>query len=208
MREATFDDESLLGEALSGSREALGTVLERFRRYLLHIARRELAKDLHVKVAPSDLVQETLLLAQVHFGEFRGGSFVQLRHWLRQMLLHVVTRFARAYRKAAKRCVAREVSLSSLPARMQGTTAFVDQRTAPPGEIAIAREHAALVGSTLERLDPDHRQVLLFRIQEQFSFEEIGRRMSRSANAAEKLFARAVQRMRDELEYLGTIGKD
>jgi DNA-directed RNA polymerase specialized sigma24 family protein len=40
--------------------------------------------------------------------------------------------------------------------------------------------------------------VLVWRHQEERSFEEIGRLMNRSANAVRKLWARAVQRFQEE----------
>jgi RNA polymerase sigma-70 factor (ECF subfamily) len=51
----------------------------------------------------------------------------------------------------------------------------------------------------VERLPDDYRQVLLWRYQERLSFEEMARRLGRSANAARKLWARAVERQEQEM---------
>ena len=52
----------------------------------------------------------------------------------------------------------------------------------------------------LERLPADYRQVIFYRYQDELPFEEIGRRMNRTANAVEKLWLRAIERLRHELE--------
>jgi RNA polymerase sigma-70 factor (ECF subfamily) len=52
----------------------------------------------------------------------------------------------------------------------------------------------------LDRLPEDYRQVLLLRHQEELPFEEIARVMGRSPNAVQKLWARAVERMQQELD--------
>jgi RNA polymerase sigma factor (sigma-70 family) len=64
----------------------------------------------------------------------------------------------------------------------------------------MARERAELVRRALDRLPEDYRWALLWRYQETLSFEEIGRLLQRSPNAARKLWARALVRLQQELE--------
>jgi RNA polymerase sigma-70 factor (ECF subfamily) len=49
-------------------------------------------------------------------------------------------------------------------------------------------------------LPEDYRRVLVWRYREERSFEEIGQLLKRSANAAQKLWLRAIERLRQELE--------
>ena len=51
----------------------------------------------------------------------------------------------------------------------------------------------------LHRLPEDYRQVILFRYQEQRSFEEIGQLLQRTLNAARLLWLRGVERLKQEL---------
>ena len=44
----------------------------------------------------------------------------------------------------------------------------------------------------------DYRRAVTLRFQEGLSFEEIGRQMGRSAEAARKLWSRAMERLRDQ----------
>jgi RNA polymerase sigma-70 factor (ECF subfamily) len=64
----------------------------------------------------------------------------------------------------------------------------------------MAREQAQVLWRALERLPEDYRQVILFRFQEDRSFEEIGGLMNRSPDAARKLWSRAMERLRHEWE--------
>jgi RNA polymerase sigma-70 factor (ECF subfamily) len=69
----------------------------------------------------------------------------------------------------------------------------------PSGQ-AIAKEQAAALARALDRLPDDYRQVLRLRYEEGRPFEEIAALMGRSANAVGKLFARAVERVQQEVE--------
>ena len=93
----------LIVAARGGSREALGTLLERCRDYLLLVAGRELGRDLQGKVGASDLVQETFVRAQDVFGSFQGSGEAELLGWLRRMLLNHILTVRRHYSDTLKR---------------------------------------------------------------------------------------------------------
>jgi RNA polymerase sigma-70 factor (ECF subfamily) len=182
-----------LSAARDGSREALGQTLQSCRRYLLSVARDELNHDLRAKGGASDLVQDTFLDAQAAFDRFRGNSEGELRAWLRRLLSHRAAKFGRRYRTTQKRRVEREGAMAG-PAMAAGPS------DAPTPSVAlIADEQADRLRRALERLPEDYRRVVTLRYVEQFSFEEIGRRMGRTPNAARLLWLRAIERVRLEL---------
>src|SRR5262245_12037270 len=111
----------LLAAARSGSREAVGEALEACRAYLLAVAQRELDDDLKAKGGASDLVQDTFLEAHRKFDHFHGDVEVELRAWLRRLLLNNLADFRRFYREAEKRDTGREVPLG--PGGPRGITA-------------------------------------------------------------------------------------
>lgn len=187
-----------LAAARAGSRSALGLVLESCRRYLLLVATQELDPDLRAKGGASDLVQETFFEAQRDFERFQGTSEAELLAWLRQILLNNIANFTRHYRATSKRDVGREIALQADDSAQGGLDVAASNVT--PSSDAIEREQAAALQQALERLPAEYRQAVVLRYVEGLSFEAIGSKMDRSAEAARKLWSRAMSRLREEWE--------
>jgi RNA polymerase sigma-70 factor, ECF subfamily len=190
------DATRLLTAARAGSTDALGSALEACRAYLLIVAERELHPAVRAKGGASDLVQQTFLEAHRDFGRFHGNSQEELLAWLRQVLLNNLANFTRQHLQTKKRQADLEVRLGSGsgPAESRlagsGTTA---------SRVAMAGEDAAALEAAMTRLPEDYRRVLALRYHEGRSFDEIAELIGRSANAARKLWARAVERLEREL---------
>ncbi len=187
--------ERWLAEARAGSTEALGRALEECRNYLLLIAQRELDPHLQPKGGASDLVQETFLDAQRGFGQFRGDSPAELRAWLRTLLRYNVVSFARRYREAGKRESGREVGLPANDWSRLGGGEDLAAADPSPSRQAMDHEEQVLIERAMGQLPDDYRRVLVLRYREGREFEEIGRELGRSAEAARKLWLRAFKRL-------------
>ena len=74
-----------------------------------------------------------------------------------------------------------------------------DTPVSSPSQQASRREQAVLVADALERLPEDYREVLLLRHWEGLTFIAIAQRMGRSEDAIEKLWLRALGRLRREM---------
>jgi RNA polymerase sigma-70 factor (ECF subfamily) len=188
----------LIQAARDGSREALGELLESCRQYLLLIANQQLDPDLRGKVGASDVVQESLLEAQRDFERFRGQTEEELLAWMRRILLNNLANVTWHYREAAKRQVSREVALADAPLD-ELYNALVSPAESPSSH-ALARERDEALRQALEQLPQASRQVIQWRNYERCSFEEIGRRLDRSAEAARKLWVRALEQLQQILE--------
>jgi RNA polymerase sigma-70 factor (ECF subfamily) len=187
-----------LQAARAGSAEALGAVLEGYRNYLLLVAERELDPVLRAKGGASDLVQETFLEAHRDFARFHGTAEGELRAWLRRLLLNNVANFTRRYRQTDKRQVALEQPLE--PSSWSGTPGGrLPADTPSPSGQAAMDEEAQATQRALARLPDEYRQVLLWRYQDARSFEEIAGLLGRTPNAARKLWARALERLQEEM---------
>jgi RNA polymerase sigma-70 factor (ECF subfamily) len=193
------DPMALLAAARGGDADALGRALEVYRDYLLAIADRELNPDLRAKGGASDLVQETCLHAQRDLAGFRGSTEEELRAWLRSLLEHRLAHFVRRYRATQKRGLRREVALDAGDSALSPAGALAADTPTPSME-AVAHEQAELIQRILQRLPEDYRTVITLRYQDDLSFEEIGHRLGRTAEAARKLWWRAVERLQDEME--------
>jgi len=191
------DAARLLTAARAGSADALGTALQACRAYLLIVAERELHPAVRAKGGASDLVQQTFLEAHRDFGRFHGNSQEELLAWLRQVLRNNLANFTRQHLQTKKRQADLEVHLGS------GAAGAAESRIAGSGttasRLAMAGEDAAALDAAMARLPEDYRRVLALRYHEGRSFDEIAQRIGRSANAARKLWARAVERLEREL---------
>jgi RNA polymerase sigma-70 factor (ECF subfamily) len=196
---AVNDDSTLLAlqEARAGDVEVLGRALESCRDYLLTIASRGLDADLSAKGGGSDLVQDTLLGAYRDFATFHGRSRDELHAWLRKILENNLAVFRRRYRGTRKRQVSLEVPIDV-------ATTGPDWELWPgdsgsPGSNAARQEWAEALMAALERIPEDYRRVIVWYQYDQHTFEEIGRRLNRSAEAARKVWSRALARLTNEL---------
>jgi RNA polymerase sigma-70 factor (ECF subfamily) len=186
-----------ISAARQGSTEAVGQLLDACRQYLLLVANQHLDHELRGKLGPSDVVQETFLEAQRDFGHFRGASEEELLAWLRRILLNNLANAARYYRDTDKRSVGREVSLADLPREdLEDVLGASDSPSSPARE----EEEQQELDRALAQLPEHYREVIGLRHQEQLSFDEIGRRLGRSADAARKLWARAVEQLEQLME--------
>jgi RNA polymerase sigma-70 factor (ECF subfamily) len=182
-----------LADARGGSDEALGRALESCRQYLLLVANRQLGPELRAKLGPSDVVQDTFLEAKRDFHRFHGDTAEALRAWLNRILLNNLANAARSYRRTEKRELDREVPFAEVPTGLRCAGLAAPGPT--PSKQAVAREENAELERVLARLPGPYREVIELRHQDQLSFEEIGRRLGRSAEAARKLWARAVEQL-------------
>jgi RNA polymerase sigma-70 factor (ECF subfamily) len=196
MSEEAKDPTRWLPAARAGCSEALGELLNSCRGYLLLVAEHELDPQLRARCGASDLIQETLLDAVSAFDRFQGDSAEELRKWLRRLLLNNLVSFTRRYRDTSKRQVGREVSLDAGERSHVGPVAD----NPSPSQQAIAHEQVEAIQMALERLPEDYRLVILLRYQEEQSFEDIGRLLELTPNAARKLWLRALKRLQQESE--------
>lgn len=197
MSDSYPDIERLLPVVRTGSSDALGAVLEAYRGYLLAIASDKLDPALLAKGGASDIVQETFLEAHRDFVRFHGQTGTELRAWLVQLLLNNLANFSRQYKATRKRQVAREVELPGNPSSADGG---MGDGSTTPSVALMAQERAAEVDRILARLPADYQQVITLRNQEDRPFAEIAALMDRSENAVRRLWLRAVERIRQELD--------
>lgn len=172
--------------------------LDVFQNYLLAIAGEELSPALRARLGPSDVVQETYLLAQRARVDFRGTNPAQLRAWLREILLRRCQDLHDAHLGTAKRNLRREVRLGSSNSFENSLVALGEPET--PSRVFSQNEENQQLLDAIEVLPEEMRLVVRFRHWEGLAFDEIGLRLGRTGEAARKLFSRAVDRLGKMLE--------
>lgn len=197
------DLDSLIAEAKQGSESARGSLLEQHRKYLELLARVELGRRLKTKVDASDIVQETFLEAHRGFETFRGHEEREFAAWLRTILARRIAHLVRRYLHNQGRDVRRERELQiCLDQSSRAIEHGLNAIQSTPSEGAAKREQGILLAEALSRLPPDYHEVVVLRHFEGLSFLEVGQRMQRSLDSVQKLWVRALGRLRRELEVL------
>lgn len=194
------DPEELLDLARAGSNSALGQLLEQYRNYLTLLARLQIGRRLQGKVDAADLIQETFLAAHRHFGRFRGTSEGELVRWLRQILASRLAKLVRHYWGTKGRDIRLERELGDeLDQSSRVMNLVLVAPHSSPSQQAARREQAVLLANALGQLPEDYREVLILRHLEGLTFPEVARRLDRTVDSVEKLWTRALGRLRRAL---------
>jgi RNA polymerase sigma-70 factor, ECF subfamily len=197
--EVSVHPDELIRQAKRGADEARGPLLELYRNYLRLLARIEIGRQLQGKVDASDVVQETFLDAHRQFAAFRGHDEPQLVSWLRQILAGKVANLVRHYVGTQGRDVRLEQALAAdldASARLLGHELAAS--ISSPSHQAARREQAVLLADALERLPDDYREIIVLRHFEGLTFPQAAQRMGRTQDSVEKLWLRALAKLRQE----------
>jgi RNA polymerase sigma-70 factor (ECF subfamily) len=188
----------------SGS--GLGTLLQHCRAYLLDIANAETSNKLSVRVAPSDLVQETLAEALRSFRQFQGTTEEELRAWLRGILRHNIADAHRHHFQTQKRGAGEVVSI---PLSGYSRGRVLDRLVSPissPSSMARRRERAERLRAAINDLPEDYREVIRLRHFDGLLLEEVGERIGRTPEAVRKLWVRGLEKLAELLDHESKVG--
>ena len=180
-------DEELVRRARNGDEAARSALVGRHARQLRARAQRLLPRVLRRKVAESDIVQEAWIAAFLRLGEFeeRGeGSFAR---WMATVLDRKVLDEVRRFAGTGKRDVRREVAAGSSVERHAGAASDPS-----PSTEAVRGEERTRIDAAMATLPEPQRAVISLVQEERLTFEQAGARIGRSADAARKLYGRAV----------------
>lgn len=174
--------------------------LEEYRDYLLLLARLHLDPRLQSKVDPSDVVQQTLLLAHKNRGQFQGSSDREQVAWLRKILANELARSLRLAR-AGVRDVARERSLEALleesSARVE---AWLAAEQSSPSEQASWHEQMLRLAAALAQLPPKQRTAVELHYLKDCSVPEIAEALGCTKASVAGLVRRGLERLRELLQ--------
>lgn len=187
-----FDD--LLLRARAGDHKALGKLLNAYHDYLRACALRELRPEWRVRLAASDLVQETLLDAQRNFVNFQGTEFKDLQRWLFRIQQNNLLDFVRQ-QMAQKRLPEQELP----PEIFSICVSNLASESSGPRTRAEHTERDFAIEVALAQLDASSRDIIIWRHRDDLSFSEIALRLGTTERAAQKRWARAIERLREDL---------
>jgi RNA polymerase sigma-70 factor (ECF subfamily) len=175
---------------------------ERFRSYLLLLARVRLDPRLRPKFDASDVVQQTLLEAHRDAAQWRGRSVGEQAAWLRQILARNLANAVRDWRRD-KRDVAREQPLqAAVDESASRLEAWLAAEQSSPSQQAERHERAVRLADALATLPENQREAIVLRHWHGCSLVEIGERLGCTTAAVTGLLHRGLRKLRNHLHDL------
>ncbi|MBI3861935.1 MAG: sigma-70 family RNA polymerase sigma factor [Planctomycetia bacterium] len=172
---------------------------EKYRSYLLLLARLQLDKRWHARIDPSDLVQQTLLDAHARWHQL-GTENAELAAWLRKALANNLADALRNLRRA-KRDVAREQSLDvALDASSARLANFLAGDQSSPSQQASRNEDLLLLADALTQLPELQREAIVLHHLQGRSLSETAARLDRSDTATAGLLHRGLKKLRELMQ--------
>ncbi|HLX61386.1 MAG TPA: RNA polymerase sigma factor [Planctomycetota bacterium] len=173
--------------------------LERYRSYLLILARAQLIPRIRQKLDASDVVQQTLCRAHEARDQFTAREPGALLAWLRKILTHTISNAVRDL-KRDKRDVGLERSLEAnvekSSCRLEG---WLAAKAPSPSEQMVRTEQLLQITDALAALPDAQRDVILLKHCQGLSLAEIGAQMDRTPASVASLLRRGLQELRQKL---------
>jgi RNA polymerase sigma-70 factor (ECF subfamily) len=174
--------------------------VERFRTYLVVLARIQLGSHPAPRLEASDLVQQTLLDAHRQRPQFRGQTAAEMAAWLRQMLAYNLADARRALQRG-KRDVRREQSLeASLADSSVRLEALLAAPQSSPSQKAVGHENVLLLADALTALPEAQREAIVLHYWQELPVAEVATRLGRSPAAVAGLLQRGLKTLRGFLQ--------
>jgi RNA polymerase sigma-70 factor (ECF subfamily) len=173
--------------------------LERFRSYLLLLARVRLDRKLQARLDASDVVQQTLLEAHQAVESCRADDQAAQAAWLRQILARNLANAVRDLTRA-KRDVRKERSLQAdldtSASRLEG---WLAAEQSSPSQKLQRHERALQLADALAQLPEAQRDAVVLRHFQECSLAEIAEQLDCTTAAVTGLLQRGLKNLRQTL---------
>jgi RNA polymerase sigma-70 factor (ECF subfamily) len=194
----------LLDQAQAGDASAFERLFARHRTELHQVVALRMDPRLRARFDPSDVVQETQLEAFRRLEDYLQRRPMPFRLWLRKTAQQRLQLLRRDHLRTARRSVEREVAWPDRSSRLVAQRLLARAET--PGAQIDRRELEARVRRGLGQLAEADREILLLRVVEELSYEEIGCLLDVTAAAARKRHGRALLHLHRLLSAEGRGG--
>ena len=188
----------LLAAVEQGNGSAVNQLLALHRSYLKRVVDVRLEPCLRGRIDPSDVVQETLVVASRRIKDFLARRPTSFRLWLRRKALERLVD-ERRFHHRQKRDVANEVLISDVSSMAIARGLLGDNA----GRRTMRHELANQVRAAMDRLSATDREILLLRHAEELTNAEAAELLEIDPKAASARYGRSVLRLSAELRKCG-----
>ena len=175
----------LLLQAREGSSDAMDRLFDHVAVRLLALIRLRMGSKLRSRMEPRDILQASIIKAFERLEQLKGEDSESLMTWLVRIAENEI-RDQAGFQNHKRHDMDRDIPLKD--EGQERLQAHVRSRISR----VILSDEMKHLEEALENLDPEHREVILLRKMEELSYEEIGRRLGKSADTCRMLLARAM----------------
>jgi RNA polymerase sigma-70 factor (ECF subfamily) len=196
----SVDDKTrhLVALAQDGGESALNQLCNVYGERVRRIVRLRMGKELRVKLDSMDVVQEALFSALEGIGDFTYRNEGDFLRWLSTIAQNAL-RGNLDKLHAAKRDIRKEVRLDNYRpttgAGFVGTPGPIEATT--PSVIMSRKEDLDKLENAIDELKPEYRKVIVLAKIDGLSYNQIGERLGKSADAVGHLLSRAMVALTD-----------
>lgn len=185
--------------AESQGAESQGADPERFREYLHLLARLQLNPRLASKIAPSDIVQQTLLRAHEKRDQYRGGTDAELVGWLRAILNSTLAEAVRHFGRQQRDAGLERSLQAALDDSSSNLERYLAQDQSSPSQQVMREEHLTRLAHALAELPEEQRTVIELRHLRGMPVTAIASQLDRSVASIAGLLRRGLKQLREAL---------
>lgn len=187
-----MEEKQLIQQAAAGDAAAFEALVLRYQTQVYSLAYRMVGNEADAQ----DLAQEAFVRAWRALDSFQFSS--QFSTWLYRLTSNICIDFLRSQKKR------KHISLTVLQDDEQQQWDMPDHRPLPEEQMIVAQEREALA-KAIAALDPEYRQVLILRIVNDCSYQQISQIMGIREGTVKSRLSRAREQLRKKLAQSGNF---
>lgn len=189
--------DSTLRAIRGGEDLAWATLHEHLALRLQKLAVKKVDSELRIRTSPSDLVQETFLLAHRSASGFRGKSLAEVFAWITCILTNRIRKAYRDEKNTRRRSLHREVSWYE-----RRRASILEETGVTPSKVVLENEERELIDRAFRVLSQEDQSLISDHFIKGLSLSDIAKRTGKSDVAIRKHWSRALSRWRRQTQIL------
>ncbi|MCA8998449.1 MAG: sigma-70 family RNA polymerase sigma factor [Planctomycetaceae bacterium] len=190
--------ETLVQRLRDGDEDALNHLLDNYRERLRQVVRVRFDPRLNARVDPSDVVQDTYVVAARRISDFLSGEKVPFFVWLRGLAFERLVELQRKHLKARSRTVDLEAGTAASLVKSAPDRNFIEGDH--PFRAMLQRERQARIRRIISEFSSEDQELLRLRHLEQLTVREVATVMKLPEGTVKSRHFRLLETLRVQLE--------